>query len=72
MRARTNGDIQIAREVMSEAERKLFLRDITRVTDEYFEREGDAGLNITATRGGCSVCILITARCVKKMRTPQQ
>lgn len=72
MRTRTNGNIRLEREALSEAERKLFLRDITRVVDEYFERDGEAELSITATQGGCSVCILIKARRVKKMRSPQQ
>ncbi len=58
------------REEMSEFERGLFLRDLKRVTDEYFETEKNASLEITRTDDGFLVCVLFNARRVKSLKHP--
>lgn len=56
------------REEMSETERTLFLKDLTRVVDEYFECDDDCALEITKTENGLLVCVLITARRIKSLK----
>ncbi len=58
------------REEMSEFERGLFLRDLKRVTDEYFETDKNASLEITRTDDGFLVCVLFNARRVKSLKHP--
>lgn len=58
------------REEMSEFERGLFLRDLKRVTDEYFETDKNASLEITRTDDGFLVCVLFGARRVKSIKHP--
>ena len=44
--------ISLDREDMSDLERELFLKDLKRVTDEYFESNGAANLEVTRTDDG--------------------
>ncbi len=62
--------IALDREEMSEFERGLFLKDLKRVTDEYFETEKNASLEITRTDEGFLVCVLFNARRVKTLKRP--
>ncbi|MCD7728772.1 MAG: hypothetical protein LUI60_02525 [Clostridia bacterium] len=59
------------REIMTEAERELLIRDLTTVAEEYFEPDGKAHLDITRTESGLSVCLIFSARRIKKLWRPQ-
>lgn len=63
--------ISLDRDDMSEPDRELFLSDLKRVTDEYFETEGKASVEVTRTEEGFLVCVLITARRIKGVKSPQ-
>ena len=62
--------ISLDREDMSELERELFLKDLKRVTDEYFESEGEASLEVTRGEEGFLICVLMTARRIKSVKKP--
>ncbi len=63
--------LSLDRDDMSDFERELFLSDIKKVTDEYFESNGDASLEITRTEGGFLICLLMSARRIKNVKKPQ-
>ena len=63
--------LSLDRDDMSDFERELFLSDIKKVTDEYFESEGNSSLEITRTDEGFLVCVFLTARRIKKLKKPQ-
>ena len=63
--------LSLDRDEMTDFERELFLKDLKRVTDEYFESNGGASLEITRTDDGFLVCILMTARRIKNMKAPR-
>lgn len=63
--------ILLDREDMSDFERGLFLKDLQKVTDEYFETENDASLEITRTEDGFLVCVIFSARRIKSLKHPQ-
>ena len=63
--------ISLDREEMSELEKELFLKDLKRVTDEYFETDGKASIEVTRSDGGFLVCVLLTARRIKSVKKPQ-
>ncbi len=63
--------ISIDREDMSETERELFLKDLKKVTDEYFECEGDTSLEVTRGEEGFLICVLMSVRRIKSVKTPQ-
>ena len=65
-----NKIIALDREEMTDFERALFLKDLKKITDEYFECNGDATLEVTRTEGGFLVCVLFTARRIKTLKTP--
>lgn len=65
-----NKILSLDRDEMSDTERELFLNDLKRVTDEYFESDGAADLEITRTENGFLVCVLFTARRVKSVKHP--
>ena len=67
---RVNTVISLDREDMSDFERELFLKDLRRVTDEYFECD-NASLEITRSDEGFIVCVLFTARRIKNVKKPQ-
>ena len=62
--------ILLDRDDMSDFERGLFLKDLKRVTDEYFEADGGASLEITRTNEGFLVCVIFTARRIKSVKRP--
>lgn len=62
--------ISLDREDISDFERALFLKDLKRVTDEYFECDGEASLEVTRTDGGFLVCVIFAARRVKTLKNP--
>lgn len=63
--------ISLDREDMAEPVRELFLKDLKRVTDEYFESEGEASLEVTRGDDGFLICVLMTARRIKSVKKPQ-
>lgn len=65
-----NRVLSLDRDEMSEIERELFLKDLKRVTDEYFESDKKADLEITRVDGGFLVCVLFTARRIKSIKKP--
>lgn len=65
-----NKIIALDREEMNDFERALFLKDLKKITEEYFESNGDATLEITRTEAGFLVCVLFTARRIKTVKTP--
>ena len=63
--------LSLDREEMSELEKELFLKDLKRVTDEYFETDGKASIEVTRSDNGFLVCVLLTARRIKSVKKPQ-
>ncbi|MDE5721955.1 MAG: hypothetical protein K2I30_04350 [Clostridia bacterium] len=63
--------ISLDREDMSDLERELFLKDLKRVTDEYFESNGAATLEVTRADDGFLICVLMSARRIKSFKKPQ-
>ena len=63
--------LSLDRDDMSDFERELFLSDVKKVTDEYFESEGEAALEITRADEGFLICILMSARRIKNVKKPQ-
>jgi hypothetical protein len=54
---------------MSEFERQLYLRDLKKINEEYFECE-DAALEITRTEEGFLVCVIFNASRIKTLKRP--
>lgn len=67
-----NGIKSIApgRSDITDLERELFLKDFNAVAEEYFEREGETGLEITRTEKGFDVCVIFSAHRIKTVRRP--
>ena len=63
--------LSLDRDEMSELERELFLKDLKRIIDEYFESDGKASLEITRSDEGFIICLLFTARRIKSIKKPQ-
>ncbi len=63
-------EILLDRDDMSDFERGLFLKDLQRVNDEYFECDGDSSLEITRTEQGFLVCVIFPARRIKSLKHP--
>lgn len=63
--------LSLDREDISELEKQLYLKDMSRVNDEYFECEGDATVEVTRADGGFLVCVIFTARRIKSVKRPQ-
>lgn len=62
--------ILLDRDDMSDFERGLFLKDMQRVNEEYFECDGTPSLEITRTEDGFLVCVIFTARRIKSLKHP--
>ena len=62
--------LSLDREDMSDFARQLFLKDIKRVLEEYFECDETATLEITRSENGFLVCVLFSARRVKSVKNP--
>lgn len=63
--------LSLDRDDMSDFERELFLSDVKKVTDEYFESNGNASLEITRADDGFLICLLMSARRIKNVKKPQ-
>ncbi len=63
--------LSLDRDDMSDFERELFLSDVKKVTDEYFESDGNASLEITRADDGFLICLLMSARRIKNVKKPQ-
>ena len=66
-----NRVLSLDRDDMSDFERELFLSDIKKITDEYFESEGNSSLEITRTDDGFLICLFLSARRIKNVKKPQ-
>ncbi len=62
--------LSLDREDMTDLEKELFLKDFKRVADEYFETDGECGVELTRSEGGFLVCIIFNARRIKNVRRP--
>ncbi|MCH5147841.1 MAG: hypothetical protein J1G05_00570 [Clostridiales bacterium] len=62
--------LSLDREDMTEFARQLFLKDIKRVIEEYFECDEAASLQITRAEEGFLVCVLFSARRIKTVKNP--
>jgi hypothetical protein len=62
--------ILLDRDDMSDFERGLFLKDVQRVNDEYFECDGEPALEVTRTEDGFLVCVIFNARRIKSLKRP--
>lgn len=62
--------ILLDRDDMSDFERGLYLKDMQRVNDEYFECDGAPALEITRTEEGFLVCVIFNARRIKSLKRP--
>ena len=62
--------ILLDRDDMSDFERGLFLKDIQRVNEEYFECDGAPSLEITRTGDGFLVCVIFSTRRIKSLKHP--
>ena len=71
MNSELNRILSLDRDDMSDFERELFLSDVKKVTDEYFESEGNSSLEITRTDEGFLICMFMTARRIKNIKKPQ-
>ncbi len=60
--------ILLDRDDMSDFERGLFLKDMQRVNEEYFECDGTPSLEITRTEDGFLVCVIFSARRIKSLK----
>lgn len=65
-----SNSILLDREDMSDFERELFLKDIQRVNEEYFECDENPSLEITRTEEGFIVCVIFPARRIKSLKHP--
>ena len=71
MNSELNRMLSLDRDDMSDFERELFLSDIKKVTDEYFESDKNTSLEITRTDEGFLICMFLTARRIKNVKKPQ-
>lgn len=55
---------------ITDFEKELFLKDLSRVTGEYFETEGETALEVTRTEKGFVVCLVFSARRIKTVMRP--
>ncbi len=67
---KTDRILALDRDGMSEAEKALFLKDLKKVAEEYFECDGDATLEVTRANGGFLVCVIFTSRRIKSPKSP--
>ncbi len=60
--------LSLDREDMTDLEKELFLKDLKRVAEEYFEPEGGFDMEITRTEDGFLACVIFNARRIKTLR----
>ena len=65
------GALILDREEMTEGERELFISDLKKICEEYFEGEGKFSLDVTRVESGYSVCVIFDARRIKRFKKPQ-
>jgi hypothetical protein len=58
------------REEISDEEKKLFLKDLKFVCDEYFDGNKNFSLDVTKTESGFSICIIFSADRIKRFKKP--
>ena len=66
-----NRILSLDRDDMTDTDRELFLKDMNRIPEEYFECDGEPSLEVTRADGGFIVCVLLTARRIKSIKKPQ-
>lgn len=71
MNEKINRILSLDRDEMPDLERELFLKDIRRIVDEYFECDSPLSLEMTRSDDGFIVCVLFSARRIKNVRRPQ-
>lgn len=71
MNAKLNRILSLDRDDMSETERELFLNDLKKVTEEYFEYSLPPSLEITRSDDGFLICVLLAAHRIKNVKKPQ-
>lgn len=59
------------REQMTDEEKSLFLADIKRVCEEYFEADGKYSFDVVKSENGFSMCLLFDAYRVRKFKKPR-
>ena len=59
------------RDEISEGGRELFLKDLKKIAEEYFDGTENSSLEVTRTDEGFLVCVLFTARRIKNVKKPQ-
>lgn len=62
--------ILLDRDDMSDFERELYLKDVQRVNEEYFECDKNPSLEITRTEDGFLVCVIFSTRRIKSLKHP--
>lgn len=62
--------ILLDRDDMSDFERELFLRDVQRVNEEYFECDKSPSLEITRTEDGFFFFFIFSTRRIKSLKHP--
>lgn len=62
--------MSLDRNGITDLEREMFLKDLGRVTGEYFETEGETALEVTRTEKGFVVCVIFSARRIKTVMRP--
>lgn len=65
-----NAVLSLDRDEMTDTEKRLFLKDLKWVLEEYFELNGDVGLELTRDKAGFICCVLFSARRIKTVKTP--
>lgn len=63
--------ISLDRDDMAECDRELFLADLKRVYEEYFETDRKASVEVTRSDDGFLICVLISARRIKSVKSPR-
>ncbi len=62
--------LTLDKDEMTEVEKRLFLKDLKRVLEEYFELGGEVSLDLTRDEGGFLACVLFPARRIKTVKSP--
>lgn len=62
--------LSLDREDMSELDKQLYLKDMSRVNNEYFECGGEPTIEVTRAEKGFLVCVIFTAHRVKSVKRP--
>lgn len=62
--------LSLDREQMTEAEKELYVNDLTRLTQEYFEIDEIPKVSVVRSDGGFAVTVKISARRIKYVKRP--